>query len=324
MLNQKKMLVVSHPPFIHMGSTISKKTYNIFIVALIATLPGLYRYGAPAVGVVSLAVSSAIIWEYLMNMANKRPVSVGDGNAALIGLLFAMMLPATSPWWFVVVGTFVAVVIGKEIFGGMGANPFNPALIGMAILMVSWRNYFDFDAALANYTFETIKVYPMTAMKNVGPEAVSTINACDLLMGNLLKLQIGGIGATCGLFLIIGGIYLIIRNFIRWEISVSFLAGILITAYIFNCYDPAKYGSPVIHLLSGYTLLGAFFLATDDSSSPVYFIPMLIFGAGCGILTVLIRNVGMYADGVVLAILFMNLANPIIDKIRPKAIGKVD
>jgi electron transport complex protein RnfD len=135
--------------------------------------------------------------------------------------------------------------------------------------------------------------------------------------------QSGGIGSTFGLGLIIGGIYLIIRGFIRWEISVSFLAGVLITAMFFNIIDPARYAGPVFHLLTGYTLIGAFFLATEDSSSPVNFIPMLIYGAGAGIMTVLIRNIGAYVDGVVFAILLMNLVNPLLDKIRPKALGKV-
>jgi electron transport complex protein RnfD len=135
--------------------------------------------------------------------------------------------------------------------------------------------------------------------------------------------QSGGIGATFGLGLIIGGIYLIIRGFIRWEISVSFLAGVVITALFFNISDPARYAGPVFHLLTGYTLIGAFFLATEDSSSPVNFIPMLIYGAGAGIMTVLIRNIGAYIDGVVFAILLMNLVNPLLDKIRPKALGKV-
>ncbi len=319
MLNQKKMLVVSHAPFVHIGSSIPEKTYNMIFVALIATLPGLIRYGVPALGVVSLAVSSAVIWEYLMNMATKQPVSVGDGNAVLIGLLFAMMLPATAPWWLVVVGTCVAIVIGKCIFGGMGANPFNPTLIGISILMVSWKDYFDFDAALANYTFDFFPSYPIVALKNAGPDAVSSLSACELLMGN----QIGGIGATCGILLILGGIYLIIRNFIRWEIPVAFLAGIILSVALFNRLYPGEYGGITVHLFSGYTLIGAFYLATDDSSSPVYFKPMLIYGAGCGIMTVLIRNLGIYADGVVLAILFMNIVNPIVDKIRPKAIGKV-
>ena len=317
MFDQKKF-VVSHAPFLHDESRISERSYNIMLAALPAVLFGLVHYGIPALGVVSLSISSSIIWEFLMNYVTKRPKSIGDGNAALIGLLFAMLLPATSPWWLVLTGTFVSVIIGKQIFGGIGGNPFNPALIGIAILMVSWKNFFDFDDALLNYDLGFIMVYPLAALKHFGVSAVDSFTISDLLLGR----QIGAIGATFGIGIIAGGIYLIIRGFIRWEISLSFLAGVLITAFIFNLYDSTRYAGPFFHLLTGYTLIGAFFLATEDSSSPVNFIPMFIYGAGGGIMTVLIRNIGAHVDGVVFAVILMNIANPLLDKIRPKAIGK--
>jgi len=317
MFDQKKF-IVSHAPFLHNGSRISERSYNTMLAALPAVLLGFFHYGIPAIGVVSLSISSSIIWEFLMNYVTKRPKSIGDGNAALIGLLFAMLLPATSPWWLVITGTFVSVVIGKQIFGGIGGNPFNPALIGIAILMVSWKNFFDFDNALLNYDLGFTMVYPLAALKHFGVSAVDSFTISGLLLGR----QTGGLGATFGIGLIAGGIYLILRGFIRWEISLSFLVGVLITAFIFNLYDSSRYAGPFFHLLTGYTLIGAFFLATEDSSSPVNFIPMLIYGAGGGIMTVLIRNIGAYVDGVVFAIILMNLVNPLLDKIRPKAIGK--
>lgn len=318
MLNQKKF-IVSHAPFWHDGSTVTARSYNMIVAALPAVLFGFISYGMPAVGVVSLSISSAIVWELLFNKISKRTISIGDGNAAYIGILFGMLLPATSPWWLVITGTFVSVVIGKQIFGGIGGNPFNPVLIGLAILMVSWKDFFDFNEALVNYDLGFAMGYPLASLKHLGVSAISDFKPSDLLMGQ----QSGGIGATFGLGLIIGGIYLIIRGFIRWEISVSFLAGIIITSLFFNISDPARYAGPGFHLLTGYTLIGAFFLATEDSSSPVNFIPMLIYGAGAGIMTVLIRNIGAYVDGVVFAILLMNLVNPLLDRIRPKALGKV-
>jgi electron transport complex protein RnfD len=135
--------------------------------------------------------------------------------------------------------------------------------------------------------------------------------------------QVGGLGSGCGLALTLGGIYLMLRGIIRWEISIAFIAGVFITAMLFNMADPATYAPPVFHLVTGYTLIGAFFLATESSSSPVNLIPMLIYGALGGIMTVLIRNIGAWSDGVILAILLINLINPLVDKIRPKAIGKV-
>ena len=315
----KIKFIVSHAPFWHNGSGISERSYHTILAVIPAVLLGFSHYGIPAVGVVSLAVSSAMLWELLMNLAMKRPVTIGDGNAAVIGLLFAMLIPASSPWWFVVTGTFVAVVIGKQIFGGIGSNAFNPAVLAVAILMVSWKDLFDFDEALVNYDLDFVMVYPLAALKHFGVDAIASFSVIDLLMGK----QAGGTGTAFGLGLILGGIYLIVRGFIRWEISLSFLAGLFLTAYIFNLSDPARFAGPAFQLCTGYTLIGAFFLVTEDSSSPVNFIPMLIYGAGAGILTILIRNTGAYVDGVIFAILVMNLVNPLLDKIRPKAIGKV-
>ncbi len=318
MVDQKKF-TVSHAPFWHDGSCIRSRSYHTMLAALPAVLFGVVRYGMPAVGVISLAVSSAMIWEYVMNRIMRRDITIGDGNAALIGLIFAMLVPASSPWWMVIIGTFVAIVVAKQIYGGIGGNPFHPALVAVAMLMLSWKDLFDFDAALVNYEFDFAMAYPLAALKHFGTAAVENFTPGALLMGN----QIGAVGTPFGLGLIAGGLYLIVRGFVRWEISLSFLAGIFVTAFIFHQADSARYAGPAFHLFTGYTLMGAFFLATEDSSSPVHFIPMLIYGAGGGILTMLIRNIGIHVDGVVFALLVMNIANPLLDKIRPKALGKV-
>jgi electron transport complex protein RnfD len=318
MLRQKK-LIVSHAPFWHSGSRVTERSYHMMLAALPAVLLGFYQYGMPAVGVVCLSVSTAMIWELAINLATKRTITVGDGNAALIGLLLAMLMPATIPWWAVVTGTFIAVVIGKQIFGGIGSNAFNPVALAVAILMVSWKDLFDFDGMLLNYDFDFATVYPLAAAKHFGSESVAPFSLWDLFVGR----QIGGIGATFGLGLLLGGVYLILRGFIRWEIPLTFLAGVYITSFLFNLFDPIRFLSPGYHLLAGYTLIGAFFLATEDSSSPVNFIPMLIYGAAGGIMTALVRNIGAYIDGVILAILVINLINPLLDKIRPQALGKV-
>ncbi len=312
-------LTVSHAPFRHNGSRISIKNYNILAATLLAVIPGLLVYGGAALSVVTLSVSTAMIWELVMNYLTRRPYSIGDGNAALMGMLFAMMLPATTPWWVVVVGTFFTIVIGKQIYGGLGGNPFHPAVLAMAVLMLSWGGYFDFNAALVDYQFDFNPVYPLVLVKSFGSGAVEGFSAIDLLLGR----QVGGIGTFCGLGLVIGGVYLMLRGYIRWEISCSFIAGILVTAFLFHHANPEAYAGAGFHLLTGYSLFGAFYLATEDSSSPVNFIPMLIYGALGGFLTVLIRNIGAYVDGVVFAILLINLTNPLIDKIRPKTLRKV-
>jgi len=312
-------LTVSHAPFWHSGSQISVKNYHILVATLLAVIPGLLQYGIPALSVVTLSIASAMLWELAMNYLTRRPITIGDGNAALLGMLFAMMLPATTPWWAVIVGTFFTIVVGKQIYGGLGGNPFHPAVLAMAVLMLSWGSYFDFNEALVNYQFDFNPVYPLVLAKSFGAGAVEGFNALDLLLGR----QIGGIGTSCVLGLIIGGIYLMLRGYIRWEIVVSFIVGMFVTAFCFHQVNPDVYASGSFHLLTGYSMLGAFYLATEDSSSPVNFIPMLIYGALGGFLAVLIRNIGTHIDGVIFAILVINLTNPIIDKIRPKTSRKV-
>jgi Na+-translocating ferredoxin:NAD+ oxidoreductase subunit D len=317
MLNEK-LYAGAHAPFWHNGDTIRARSYNIMVAALPAVFMGIYLYGVPALRVMALAVAGAMFWEWLLNQAMRRPSTIGDGNAAVIGLLLGMLLPATMPWYAVIVTSFVAVVIGKLIYGGVGCNPLNPTLVGLAILMLSWQSLVDFDAALGHYDMDFYMLYPLGAVKAFGAGVVDRYSMSDLLWGR----QAGGIGSTFGLGLLVGGCYLMARGFIRWEISLSFLAGLFLTALLFHLADPGKYAGPVFHVLTGYSLIGAFFLATEDSSSPVNFIPMILYGLGGGVLTVLIRNIGAFPDGVVFAILMMNVANPLLDKIRPKAMGR--
>jgi electron transport complex protein RnfD len=280
---------------------------------------GIFYFGVPAISVVALSISSAIGWELAINKVTKQTITIGDGNAALIGLLFAMLVPATLPWWAVLAGTFIAVVLGKHIFGGIGGNVFNPVVLAVAILAISWKYLLDFDAALLNYDPGFMMAAPLVKLKAFGVDAIKDYSYVGLLFGR----QAGGIGSGFGLGLIAGGAYLILRGFIRWEIALSFLAGVFGMASVFYVIDPGRFADPFFHLITGYTLIGAFFLAPEDSASPVNFIPMLIYGAAGGIITVLIRNIGVYADGVLYAILVINLIQPLVDKIRPQAVGKV-
>ncbi|MFP4477350.1 MAG: RnfABCDGE type electron transport complex subunit D [Desulfatibacillaceae bacterium] len=318
-MKNKRMFVVSHASFWHNGDRISTRNYNILLATLPAVIFGLVKFGGIALGVLGLSVSLSMAWEWIMCKAMGRENTLGDMDAAVLGVLFAMVMPATMPWWAMVVGTFVMVVIGKMIFGGIGGAPFNPVILATAIVGVSWAALLNFDARYLHYVFDHNPAYPLASAKAFGAEAAANWSTMDLLMGN----QIGGMGAVFGLGLLIGGIYLILRGHIRWEISVSFLAAVAVTAFLFQVSDPDKYAGPLFHLFTGYTLIGAFFLATHNSSSPVNFVPMLLFGAGIGVMTMLIRNIGAYQDGVVYAILLFNVANPLLDRIRPKALGKV-
>ncbi len=312
-------LVVSYAPYWHDGRTVSSRHRQMMLAALPAVIMGISQYGSPALGMISLATASAVIWEFIMNLLLGKRISIGDGSAAVTGLLFGMLLPATAPWWIVVLGTFLAIIIGKQIFGGLGLNPLNPPLLALAMLVISFASIFDFNTALRNYELGFAMTYPLADLKALGTAGIAHFSVGDLFMGK----QIGGVGSTFGLGLVIGGIYLILRGYVRWELSLSFLAGVFITAWLFNLSDSTAYAGPLFHLFTGYTLIAAFFLVPEDSSSPVNLIPMLIFGGLAGLMTVLIRNVGAYVDGVPFSILLLNLANPLLDKIRPKAVGKV-
>lgn len=318
MFKQKK-LTVSHAPFWHNGATIAERNRAIMAAALPAVILGVIHFGISALAVLSLAVSTAILWELICNKAMKTTPTIGDSNAALIGLLLGMMLPAGLPWWVVVIATLIAIVMGKIFFGGIGATSYHPVVVAMTMLMVSWPQLVEFDTPLANTALDFPAIHPLVLLKQFGPEAADRFSILDLLMGR----HVGGIGSTFGLGLIAGGLYLMARRIIRWEVTVSFIVGMGVTAQIFHMADPAQYAGPVFHLLTGYSMIGAFFLATDDSTSPVNTIPMLIYGAGIGVMTMLIRNTGNYPDGVLLAILVMNSINPLLDMIRPKALGKV-
>ena len=218
-MDNRKLFVSSHAPYWHNGSSITEKSYNIMLAALPAVLLGIFQYGAPALAVVTFSISCAMIWELIMNFVMRRPVSIGDGNAAVIGLMLAMLLPAATPWWVVLIGTFLAIVVGKQIFGGIGCNPLNPALVAIAMIFLSWKGILNFDEALLNYELGFPMTYPLATLKYFGVEAVSEYGIGDLLMG----CHTGGIGSTFGLGLILGGIYLILRGLIRWEIAISFL-----------------------------------------------------------------------------------------------------
>ncbi|MEW6665877.1 MAG: RnfABCDGE type electron transport complex subunit D [Thermodesulfobacteriota bacterium] len=317
-MTDRKLYVVSHAPYWHNGGSIAAKSHDILVAAMPAVLMGIYQYGVPALGVIAFAVSCAMLWELLLNKGMKRPGTIGDGDAAVIGLLFAMVLPATTPWWAILIGTLSAMLVGKWIYGGIGCNPMNPSMVGVAMVTLSWKGLVDFNETLVSYELGFPMAYPLSSLKYFGPPAVEDFTLCGLLMGQ----QSGGVGTVFGLGLIAGGLYLILRGHLRWEIPVSFIVGVLVTAVFFQAANPAKFGSPLFHLLTGSTLLGAFFLAGDDSSSPVNRIPMLLAGALGGFLTILIRSLGIYSDGVVFAILLMNICQPLLDKIRPRALGK--
>lgn len=307
-------LIVSTPPYWHVKSSVSKIHFNFILALLPAVIFSIFIFGMHSARVVSLAVLTAVVSEILIQKLFKQEDTLTDGSAFLIGLLFAMLLPPSVPYWLVIIGSFLCIFIGKAVFGGLGSNPLHPALVGWAIIKISWPSFLNYNLTMTNYDLNFSFQYPLSVLKNGGTELISNLNLIDLVLGK----QVGGIGSTAVLLLFIGGVYLLIRKIISWEIPLSFAAGVLIMAAVFWAVNDAAYANPLFHLVTGNVMLGIFFLSTDYSSSPFTRWGMIVFGLSCGFLIVILRALSMYPDGVVFAILIMNLFTPIFDKIKSK------
>ncbi|MEN8154050.1 MAG: RnfABCDGE type electron transport complex subunit D [Acidobacteriota bacterium] len=314
-------LLVSNPPHWHSGLS-EKKIYRDFILGLIpALIHALYFFGMHAARVIALCVAIAVLSEIGVRKLFRKKVDPYNGSAVYTGILFAMLLPPTSPYWLVMIGVFITIFIGREIFGGVGSNPFSPVLVGMAVLELSWPTYLNVNLTSVNYNLGFDCHSPLTALKAAGADYTSKFSLIELSLGN----QVGGIGSVAILFLLIGGIYLLIRKVIHWEIPLFFAFGVVCTAAIFRAINPNVFACPWFHLLTGNVVIGMFFLSTDYSSSPFSNPGKIIFGFGCGFLTVIFRALSVHEDGVIYAILIMNLFTPMLDKTggKPRALSVV-
>ncbi len=313
MTNSTGLLSVSAAPFWHCGRTIKDTNYHTLIALIPAMGMAFWHWGLPAARVMALAMATGVLVEAACQHIMKREPSVDDFSAVISCLLLSFLLPAAAPWWIVVLGAGLCITLGKMAFGGLGANPVNAALVGWALLYVSWPVLMDPNAMQLSTSY----VDPLVQLKYFGAESVKDFPIVDLLLGK----QIGGLGAAQALGLLVGGVYLSFRGMIRWEIAGSFIVGVGAMAVIYHAIDPTLYAAPVFHLLTGSTLLGAFFLATEAASSPNRQIPMLIYGLLGGALVIIIRVYGIYTDGVPFAILLVNLLSPLLDLIKPKPFG---
>ncbi|MCK5545356.1 MAG: RnfABCDGE type electron transport complex subunit D [Desulfobulbaceae bacterium] len=307
------ILSVGASPHWHCGRTVPGYNINIILALLPAAVMAVVIFGMQALQVMALSCAVAVVVEVLCCKVMNREVSVDDFSALLTGLLFAFLLPAAVPWWLVVAGSAISILMGKMLFGGLGANPMCAPLVGWAVCRLSWVNFMDIDASMLN----TELINPITQLKYYGPEAAAQIGITDILVGN----QLGGLGSVHVLALALGGLYLIATRKISFHIPLAFLIGVFVTATIFYVLDSNMYAGPVFHILGGSVMLGAFFLATDSGSSPVLKIPMIIYGLAAGALVIIIRVYGIYPDGVAFAILLANLMMPLLDRIRPKPFG---
>ena len=308
---------VSFPPHILVEKTVSGILYNNLIALIPAIIAGLYYFRGAALKVMVLSVVTALICEAGMQKFLKRDVAIRDGHAILTGLLFAFLLSPLVPWWLVVVGSGMGVIVGKMIFGELGNNPFNPPLVGWLMVRLSWPDQLDHWMEPAG---GMIPDPPLQVFKFDGLEAFSDygFTFLDLFIGN----QPGGLGTTCTIALLAGGIYLLSRRMISWQIPAGFLGSVFIFACILWLLNKEANLNPLLQLVAGSTVLGAFFLATDAATSPVTRWGKLAFGVICGVLIILIRIWGKYPDGVAFAILLANTSAPLLNKIRPRPYGK--
>lgn len=317
---ENNKLVVSSTPHIRSNDSIESIMRDVLIALTPAALAGIYFFGFKALLIIILSIASCVFFEGAYQKITKQPITITDLSAAVTGLLLAMNLPASSPFWLPVVGGFFAIVIAKQLFGGLGQNFINPALAARAFLLASYPTQmtnFTEPTGLFSSAEAVSAATPLTLVKELAKEGkIQELTQSDFI--NALIGNIGGcIGETCAIFLILGGIYLIYRKVISWRIPVTYILTVFILTLIFG-------RMPVYEILIGGLMLGAFFMATDYSSSPVTPTGQFIMGFGCGLLTAIIRVYGGYPEGVSYSILLMNLAVPLIDRFtKPKVFGEV-
>ncbi len=303
---------VSSTPHIRSNDSTSKIMRDVVIALLPATLAGIFYFGLEALTVVFVSIISAVLFEYGFQRIAKKDITIGDYSAVVTGLLLALNLPSSVPLYVPIVGSFVAIVIIKQLFGGVGQNFMNPALGARAFLMASY------PTAMATFKVDSVaSATPLTLLKEGTAYIPSPEQYANAFMGN-----IGGcIGEVSAIALLAGGIYLLARKVITWHIPVAYLGTASVLFYVFG-RNGLFTGVPLYELILGGILLGAFFMATDYSSSPITSKGKIIFGVGCGVLTVVIRIYGGYPEGVSYSILLMNLTVPLIDKYtRPRVFG---
>jgi electron transport complex protein RnfD len=287
-----------------------------------------YFFGPSALSVLLIATLGCLASEAVCQRLMGQPVTLGDGSAAITGVLLALNLPPSSPWWLTLLGAVIAIAIGKQVYGGLGSNPFNPALVARVVLLISFpvqMTTWSAPAPLGSGLDLVTTATPLGEWKNA---VMLTGQLPADMQGSMANYFLGNmpgcIGEVSALALLLGAAYLFYRRILTWHIPTAFVGTVVLLSGLFWLIDPAKYPNPVFHLLTGGLILGAFYMATDMVTTPVSISGMLLFGAGCGFLTVLIRLFGGYPEGVSFAILLMNAATPLIDRYtRPRTFGMV-
>jgi len=317
-----KPLLLSSSPHLFSQVTTRKIMLCVIIALAPATIFGIYLYGVRALALVAVSVASAVASEWLFRAALKRPTSVGDLSAVITGLLLALILPPSTPWWMAALGAVMAIVVAKEFFGGLGANPFNPALIGRAFLLMSFPAAITtWHKPFAGIVDATTTATPLNMVKQGMPwaDVFASVGASDqgsfywqLFLGN----RSGSIGESSILLILAGGAFLLAVGVIQITIPAVMLASTALFSWLLGM-------DPVFGLLSGGVIFGAFFMATDYATSPLTTKGKVVYAAAIGLLICLIRKLGGFPEGVTYAILVMNMLSPYLDKMRTRKYGYV-
>lgn len=321
-------LVVALPPHDRAGVTVSRIMWTVALALLPTTIAGVVFYGIRPLLLTVVAVVVAAGVEHLVvrYMFRRETTTVHDGSAVVTGMLLAFNVPASLPFWQMAVGAFVAVGIGKMAFGGLGNNPFNPALVGRAFLLIS----FPVDmttwpvpgaARLSMDLSGVTGATPLALVKDAGAAGLGQVSLpsyLDLFLGN-----IGGcIGEASALAVIIGGVFLIWRGFIPWQVPLTYLGSLAVVTGIAWVVDPGVYVDPLYHVLAGGAMLAAWFMITDMTTTPMALSGRILFAAGAGVLTAVIRLFGGFPEGASYSILIMNALVPVIDRhVKPRRFG---
>ncbi len=337
-MQSKQAILLGASPHLTVGLRTPQVMLMVILALLPVTLNGIRLFGLNALLLVIVSVVSAVIWELLFQLATRQKPRIKDLSSVVTGLLLALILPPSFPLWMAAFGTLCAVVVAKEFFGGIGANPFNPALIGRAILLMSFPSFMTrwhrpFEALLDGSSTATPLGLLREAATAVSANAATTgsglsegmarvatsvgaVNLNELYKILFLGNRSGSIGETSILLILLGGIFLMVLRVIGPAIPLSMLASTALLSWAFGL-------DPLFALLSGGVVFAAFFMATDYSSSPITIVGKLIFGAGIGAVLVLIRKFGSFPEGVTYAILIMNAVSPFLDRLRQKKYGFV-
>ncbi len=328
------MLNVSGSPHVYTDNSVKKIMYGVVYAMMPALLVSIYFFGLDAVRVTLMSVVMCLLVEYVIQKyVLKTEVTITDGSALITGILLAFNVPANLPWWIILIGAIVSIGVGKMSFGGLGKNIFNPALVGRVFLLISFpvqMTSWPVPKPLGGtaLTDAITGPTPLGIMKE-GLAAGRTVQEImpeipDYVGQMMIGFQGGSLGEVSAFALIIGAIYMLLRKIITWHIPGAYIGSAVLFSGILWLIDPTIYVDPLFHLVTGGMMLGVFYMATDMVSSPMSVRGQLIYGAGAGILTILIRVFGAYPEGVSFAILIMNAFVPLLDRwLKPKRFGEV-